>query len=157
MPRRSYKKLTSAQDPVHESYEVAKLINYVMEDGRKAVARKIVYETMEKLKEIDAEPTKALLRAIANVTPTMEVRPRRLGGASYMVPTEVRKDRKLFLALNWIVEGARSRPNKEFHTFSEKLFAELKDAINSVGTAYNKKLSIEKQADQNKAFAHLKW
>lgn len=157
MPRRSYKKLTSAQDPVHESYEVAKLINYVMEDGRKAVAQKIVYETMEKLKEIEADPTKALLRAIANVTPNMEVRPRRLGGASYMVPTEVRKDRKLFLALNWIVEGARSRPNKDYHSFSEKLVAELKDAINSVGTAYNKKLSVEKQADQNKAFAHLKW
>ena len=157
MPRRSYKKLTSAQDPVHESYEVAKLINYIMVDGKKAVARKVVYTTLEKLKEVDPDPVKALQRAITNVTPSMEVRPRRLGGASHMVPTEVRKDRKLFLALNWIVEGARSRSNKEFHTFSEKLLAELKDAINSVGTAYNKKLSIEKQAEQNKAFAHLKW
>ena len=157
MPRRSFKKLTSALDPVYESYEVAKLINYVMVDGKKAVARKLVYATMEKLKEVDPDPTKALLRAIANVTPSMEVRPRRLGGASYMVPTEVRRERKLFLALNWIVEGARSRPNKEYHLFSDKLVAELKDAINSVGSAYNKKVSVEKQADQNKAFAHLKW
>ena len=157
MPRRSFKKLTSALDPVYESYEVAKLINYVMVDGKKAVARKLVYATMEKLKEVDPDPTKALLRAIANVTPNMEVRPRRLGGASYMVPTEVRRERKLFLALNWIVEGARSRQNKEYHLFSDKLVAELKDAINSVGSAYNKKISVEKQSDQNKAFAHLKW
>ena len=128
-----------------------------MYDGKKSVARAIVYEVLERLKEIEADPTRALTRAIANVTPTMEVRPRRLGGASYMVPTEVRKDRKLFLALNWIVEGARARSNKEYHTFTDKLVAELKDAINSVGSAYNKKLSVEKQAEQNKAFAHLKW
>ncbi len=157
MPRRSYKRLNTTLDPVHDSYEVAKLINYIMVDGKKAVSRKLVYAALEKLKEVDPDPTKALLRAIANVTPNMEVRPRRLGGASYMVPTEVRKDRKLFLALNWIVEGARSRPNKEFHSFTDKLVAELKDAINSVGSAYNKKISVEKQADQNKAFAHLKW
>lgn len=157
MPRRSYKRLTTSQDPVYGSFEVAKLVNYIMVDGKKAVAQKLVYDALEKLKEVDPDPTKALLRAIANVTPAMEVRPRRLGGASYMVPTEVRKDRKLFLALNWIVEGARSRSNKEYHSFSDKLVAELKDAINNVGSAYNKKLSIEKQADQNKAFAHLKW
>ncbi len=157
MPRRSYKRLDTVDDPIYQSFEVAKLINYVMLDGKKAVARKVVYDTLDKLKEVDADPVKGLLRAIANVTPTMEVRPRRLGGASYMVPTEVRKSRKLFLALNWIVDGARSRSNKEFHTFADKLFAELKDAINSTGTAYNKKLSVEKQAEQNKAFAHLKW
>jgi small subunit ribosomal protein S7 len=87
----------------------------------------------------------------------MEVRPRRLGGASYLVPTEVRKERKLFLALNWIVEGARSRSNKEFQSFADKLFVELKDAYNGVGTAMTKRQNVEKQADQNKAFAHLKW
>ncbi|HNQ31755.1 MAG TPA: 30S ribosomal protein S7 [Candidatus Woesebacteria bacterium] len=157
MPRRAYKKTTTHPDPVYDSFEVSKLINYIMYDGKKSVARAIVYEVLERLKEIEADPTRALTRAIANVTPTMEVRPRRLGGASYMVPTEVRKDRKLFLALNWIVEGARARSNKEYHTFTDKLVAELKDAINSVGSAYNKKLSVEKQAEQNKAFAHLKW
>lgn len=157
MPRRSYKRIKTVEDPVYGSFEVAKLVNYVMLDGKKAVAEKVVYETLQKLKEVDEDPVRALLRAINNVTPAMEVRPRRLGGASYMVPIEVRKSRKLFLALNWIVEGARARSNKEFKTFSDKLFAELKDAVNSAGSAYNKKLSVEKQADQNKAFAHLKW
>lgn len=157
MPRRSYKRLHATQDALYKSYEVSKLINYLMEDGKKAVAQKIVYETLDKLKEVDADPVNALLRAITNVTPAMEVRPRRLGGASYMVPIEVRKTRKLFLALNWIIQGAQSRSNKEFRTFADKLFAEIKDAVNSTGTAYNKKLSVEKQAEQNKAFAHLKW
>ena len=157
MPRRSYKKLTTSVDSIYGNYEVAKLINYIMIDGKKSVAQGMVYDVLEKLKEVDPDPVKALLHAIANVSPSMEVKPRRLGGASYMVPQEVRKERKLFLALNWIVDGARARPNKEYHTFSAKLVAELKDAINGVGSAFTKKQSIEKQADQNKAFAHLKW
>lgn len=157
MPRHSYKKLTTAQDPSFESYEVAKLINYLMIDGKKSVARRVVYGALEKLKEVDPDPAKALTRAIANVSPSMEVRPRRLGGASYMVPQEVRKERKLFLAMNWILQGAKARSNKEYHTFTDKLVAELKDAINSTGSAFTKKQGIEKQADQNRAFAHLKW
>ncbi|MFO0703136.1 MAG: 30S ribosomal protein S7 [Patescibacteria group bacterium] len=157
MPRRAYKRRNPGADPVYDSLEVAKLINYIMVDGKKTVAEKIVYDVMEKLKEIEKDPVKALAKAIANASPQMEVRPRRLGGASYMVPTEVRRERKLFLALNWIVEGARARSNKEFKTFSDKLFVELKDAIAGVGGAVSKKTSVEKQADQNKAFAHLKW
>lgn len=157
MPRRAYKRRQPGADPVYESVEVAKLINYIMIDGKKSIAESIVYEVMEKLKEIEKDPVRALAKAIANTSPQMEVRPRRLGGASYMVPTEVRKERKMFLSLNWIVEGARSRSNKEFHTFAEKLFVELKDAVAGVGGAVTKKVHIEKQADQNKAFAHLKW
>lgn len=157
MPRHGYKRQPVLPDPVYDSLEVAKLINYIMFDGKKDVAEKIVYEVLEKLKEIDPDPLKALQKAIGNVSPAMEVRPRRLGGASYMVPTEVRKERKLFLALNWIVEGARARSNKEFHTFAEKLYTELKDAVNGVGQAMTKKQNTEKQAEQNKAFAHLKW
>lgn len=157
MPRRSYKRRNPGADPVYDSIEVAKLINYIMVDGKKTVAEKIVYDVMEKLKEVEKDPVKALAKAVANTSPQMEVRPRRLGGASYMVPTEVRKERKLFLALNWIVEGARVRPSKEHKTFADKLYIELKDAIQGVGGAVSKKASVEKQADQNKAFAHLKW
>jgi small subunit ribosomal protein S7 len=157
MPRHAYKRRTTAADPIYDSFEVAKLINYVMLDGRKDAARKAVYGMMERLKEMDPDPVKILHKAIANATPAMEVRPRRLGGASYMVPTEVRRDRKLFLALNWIVDAARARSNKEFRTFAEKLFAEVKDAANGVGSAVSKKQAVEKQAEQNKAFAHLKW
>ena len=157
MPRRAYKRRNPGADPVFDSIEVAKLINYIMIDGKKTVAEGIVYDVMEKLKEIEKDPVKALTKAIANASPQMEVRPRRLGGASYMVPTEVRKERKMFLALNWIVEGARARSNKEFHTFAEKLFVELKDAIQGVGGAVTKRANVEKQAEQNKAFAHLKW
>ncbi len=157
MPRRAYKRRQSGADSVYECIEVSKLINYIMIDGKKTVAETIVYGVMERLKEIEKDPVKALLKAISNASPQMEVRPRRLGGASYMVPTEVRRERKLFLALNWIVEGARSRSNKEFRTFEDKLFVELKDAIQGVGGAVTKKNNTEKQADQNKAFAHLKW
>lgn len=157
MPRHSYVRRPVATDLIHDSFEISKLVNYIMIHGKKDVAEKIVYEVLERLKEIDADPLKALHKAIANVSPAMEVRPRRLGGASYLVPTEVRKERKLFLALNWIVEGARSRSNKEFQSFADKLFVELKDAYNGVGTAMTKRQNVEKQADQNKAFAHLKW
>lgn len=157
MPRHSFKRRQSKPDLVFQSFEVSKLINYIMIDGKKQVAESIVYEVLEKLKEIDADPMKVFNKAIANVSPTMEVRPRRLGGASYMVPTEVRKERKLFLALNWIVDGARARSNKEYHSFAEKLFVELKEASSGVGYAMTKKQGVEKQAEQNKAFAHLKW
>lgn len=157
MPRHAYKRRPVAADPIYLSTEVSKLINYIMIDGKKDAAERIVYEVLERLKEVDPDPLKALQKAIGNVSPVMEVRPRRLGGASYMVPTEVRKERQLFLALNWIVEGARSRSNKEFHTFADKLFVELKDAAAGVGQAMTKRQAVEKQAEQNKAFAHLKW
>jgi small subunit ribosomal protein S7 len=157
MPRHSYKRRTAGADPIYDSIEVAKLINYIMLDGKKAVAERIVYDVIEKLKTVENDPINALTKAIANTSPQMEVRPRRLGGASYMVPTEVRKQRKLFLSLNWIIDGARSRSSKEYKSFSNKLFAELKDAINGTGSAVTKKAGVEKQAEQNKAFAHLKW
>ena len=157
MPRRPYKRRPTKIDPLFENHEVAKLINYIMLDGKKTVARSIVYTIFNKLVEQNQEPLKVLHMAIQHVSPTYEVKSRRLGGASYLVPTEVRKNRKLFLALNWIVEGAKSRSNKEFHTFAEKLLAELLDASKNQGQAVNKKQQTEKLADANKAFAHLKW
>lgn len=158
MPRHSYKREEAKNDPVYDSFEISKLINYIMLDGKKTVARKVVYDAIEELKkETPEDPLKTLHKALGNVSPTTEVRPRRLGGASYLVPVEVRKARKIYLALNWIVEAARSRSNKEFHTFSEKLVAEIRDAANNTGNAIAKRQQIEKMAEANKAFSHLKW
>lgn len=157
MPRRPYKKRLAKPDPVYESDEVAKLINYIMTDGKKAVAQKIVYDVLEKLEKEKKDPLKTLRLAIQNVAPNFEVKPRRLGGASYLVPVEVRRERKLFLALNWIVEAAKSRPNKEFKSFDSKLYTELLDAAQNQGVAVTKKVQTEKLAEANKAFAHLKW
>lgn len=157
MPRRPYKKRANKPDSVHNSLEVIKLINYVMTDGKKTVAQNIVYDVFEQLKKQEQDPLRILNLAIQHVSPHYEVKPRRLGGASYLVPSEVRKERRLFLALNWIIEAAKSRPNKEYHRFNEKLLAELLDASKNQGQAVNKRLQTEKLAEANKAFAHLKW
>ena len=157
MPRGKYKKIIVKKDPVYNSYSVAKLINYVMIDGKKSVAKKIVYSVLEKIKNQEKNPVELLEKAINNVAPKVEVRPRRLGGASYLVPVEVRKERQLFLALNWIINAAKARPNKQYHTFIEKLYAELIDAANNQGGAVQKRQQLEKLAESNKAFAHLRW
>ena len=157
MPRRPYKKLSTKIDPVFDNFEVAKLINYTMVDGKKSVARKIVYTIFDQLTKQQQDPLRILHQAIQHVSPTYEVKSRRLGGASYLVPIEVRKNRRMFLALNWIIIAAKTRSNKEYHTFADKLMAELLDASKNQGQAVNKKLQTEKLADANKAFAHLKW
>lgn len=157
MPRRPYKKRAAESDSVYDSFEVAKLITYIMLDGKKSVARNIVYSVFDQLKNQKQDPLKTLHQAIQHVSPTYEVKSRRLGGASYLVPIEVRKNRRLFLALNWIIIAAKTRTNKEYHTFADKLMAELLDAAKNQGQAVNKKLQTEKLADANKAFAHLKW
>ncbi|NCO88334.1 30S ribosomal protein S7 [Candidatus Roizmanbacteria bacterium CG2_30_33_16] len=157
MPRRNFKRIPTKSDPIYKSLEIAKLINYVMIDGKKSVAQSIVYGLIEKLKKDSENPLETLTKAISNVAPIHEVKPRRLGGASYLVPIEVRKERRLFLALNWIVNAAKTRSNKEFHTFSEKLYAEIKEASQQQGAAFAKKTQTEKLADANRAFSHLKW
>ena len=157
MPRRSYKRVPTEVDAVYQSFEVAKLINYIMIDGKKTVAEKVTYNALKKLAATTTDPLETFFKAIAAASPAQEVRSRRLGGASYQVPTEVHKARKLHLALNWIIEAAQARANKEYKTFSEKLVAELTDAANGIGAAVTKKQNAEKQADQNKAFSHLKW
>lgn len=157
MPRRKYKKKSVDIDPVYGNIEVAKLINYVMKDGKKDVAEHIVYGMMDRIKKEGGDPVKFLNIAINNVAPNFEVKPRRLGGASYLVPIEVRKERRLFLAFNWIINAATTRPNKEYHTFQDKLLAEITDASKNLGSAVAKKQQTEKLAEANKAFAHLKW
>jgi len=157
MPRRPYKKRVAKPDSVYNSLEVAKLMNYIMTKGKKTLAQNIVYSVFNQLKKQQQDPLKILQQAIQHISPSHEVKPRRLGGASYLVPTEVRRERRLFLALNWIVEAAKARPNKEYHTFADKLLAELLDAAKNQGQAVNKRLQTEKLAEANKAFAHLKW
>src|SRR3990167_4906715 len=157
MPRRPYKKQAVKTEPVHNSLEVTKLINYIMMDGKKSVAQNIVYQVFSQLKKQQQDPLKVLHLAIQHVAPNYEVKPRRLGGASYLVPSEVRKERRLFLALNWIINAARGRSNKEYHTFEKKLLAELVDASKNQGQAVIKRQQTEKLAEANKAFAHLKW
>jgi len=157
MPRRLYKKRTITKDPVYNSLIVAKLINYIMVDGKKSVAKKIVYSVLDEIKKQGLDPIITLEEVIKNTAPNFEVKPRRLGGASYMVPIEVRKERKIFLSLNWIINAAKSRPNKQYKTFTEKILAEILDAYKNVGQAVAKRQQTEKLAEANKAFAHLKW
>jgi len=157
MPRHQYKRQSAQPDSIYNSYEVSKLINYIMKDGKKTVAEQLVYSMIERIKSEDKDPLVTLNKAISNVTPDKEVRPRRLGGASYLVPTDVREDRKMYLALNWIIDAARSRSNKEFHSFDLKLAEEIKEAAKRQGPAFAKRQQTEKLAAQNKAFSHLKW
>ncbi len=157
MPRHKYKKITVKNDKLYNSFEVAKLINYVMKDGKKSIAEKIVYQAFEEIKKTGEDPLKIFHQAINNTSPQLEVRPRRLGGASYLVPIEVRKERKLFLALNWIIEAAQARSNKEYKSFYKKLAAEILDASKNLGQAVAKKQATEKLAETNKAFSHLRW
>lgn len=151
-------KRISPLDPIYGSRLVSRFINKVMKDGKRSIAEKLVYQALEAIKEQSKEePLSVFEKAIANVAPKMEVRPRRVGGASYQVPVEVRGDRKEALAIRWILSGARSRSNKEYHTFDKKLAAELIGAANNTGVAIKKKDDIQKAAAANRAFSHFRW
>ena len=160
MPRsKTIIKRATLPDPVYNSRLVTKLINKAMKDGKKSPAATQVYKSLElvKAKLPDQDPAKILETVINTIAPKMEVRPRRVGGASYQVPSEVRGDRKIHLAMKWLLEAARSRSNKEFHTFAEKLAVEMEDAINNTGNAIKKRDMVQKMAEANKVFAHLRW
>ncbi len=139
----------------YDSVILAKLINCMMYDGNKAVAEKIVYAALNKIKEkTKNDPIKVFNDAISNVKPNIEVRSRRVGGATYQVPVEVRSKRSQTLALRWIIDATRKRKNK---TMSEKLFYELMDASQRKGLAIKKREDTHKMAESNKAFAHFRW
>lgn len=146
-------------DPIYNSKTLAKFINKVMWDGKKSIAQGLVYKALEIIeKQTGKSPITIFDLALSNVAPRMEVRPRRVGGASYQVPTEVRGERKEALAVRWIIEAARKRSNKEFKDgFSAKLAQELMDAANSQGSAIKKKEDTLRMAEANKAFAHFRW
>lgn len=145
-------------DPIYNSRLITRFINKVMSDGKRSIAERLVYRALEEIKEKSKqEPLSIFEKAITNVAPKMEVRPRRVGGASYQVPVEVRGDRKEALAIRWILAGARSRSNKEYHSFAQKLAAEFQDAANNAGVAIKKKEDIQRQANANRAFSHFRW
>lgn len=152
-------------DPIHNSYLLAKLINRSMYDGKKSVSQKEIYKAFdiifEKTKDLPAgeagDALKVFEKAIENIKPEMEVRAKRVGGAAYQVPMQVRGERKESLAIRWLVAAARARSNSEFHTYGEKIAQELMDAAKGEGGAVRKRQEMEKQADANRAFSHFKW
>lgn len=145
-------------DPIYGSRLVSRFINKLMFSGKKSVAERLVYQALQRIKEqAKQDPLTVFEKAIANVAPKMEVRPRRVGGASYQVPVEVRGDRKEALAIRWILSGARARSNKEHHSFDSKLAAEFLDAASGTGVAIKKKDDIQKAANANRAFSHFRW
>ena len=159
MPRRKISKKNQIEkDPVFESVLVSKLINRVMKHGKKNLARKHVYQAFDIVKKkIKTSPLTVFESAMENIRPRVEVRSRRVGGAAYQVPMSVSGIRQDSLAIRWLIISARQRPNKEYHTFAEKLASEIIDAFNKSGGAIAKREEIERIAEANKAFAHLRW
>jgi len=142
-------------DPRYKSTIIPKLINSIMYDGKKTVAEKIVYEAIDKIKsKSKEEPITVFNEAINNIRPTVEVRSRRVGGATYQVPVEVRPKRSQALALRWLIDASRKRKNKNM---SDKIFNEIYDAYQNRGSAIKKKEDTHKMAESNKAFAHFRW
>ena len=142
-------------DPIYNSIQVTQLINKVMLHGKRSVAEKIVYDAMALVEKRTSEPPlDTVKRALENVRPPLEVRSRRVGGATYQVPVEVRPPRARTLAIRWVVDFARARREK---TMAECLAGELMDAANGLGAAMKKRDDMQKMAESNKAFAHYRW
>ena len=142
-------------DPKYKSTIIPKLINSIMYDGKKSIAEKIIYEAIEKIKlKSKEEPINIFNEAINNIKPTVEVRSRRVGGATYQVPVEVKSKRSQALALRWLIDASRKRKNK---SMSEKIFNEIYDAYQNKGSAIKKKEDTHRMAESNKAFAHFRW
>ena len=155
MRRPVKKRKTIEPDIKYSNFLVSKLINYVMQSGKKAVAMKVVYDAFEIAEKKAGKPGLEIFeKALENVTPQMELRSRRIGGANYQVPIEVRPERKTALALRWIIDAARSQKGKPMR---EKLAEELINAANNTGNAVKKKLDVHRMAEANKAFAHFAW
>jgi len=153
--RRVAEKREILPDPKYGSMLLSKFINIMMEDGKKATSERICYDALDIIeKKTGNDPLKAFKAAVDNVKPVLEVKPRRVGGATYQVPMEVRPSRRTALAFRWIMTYARSRGER---TMSAKLAGELMDAINNTGSSIKKREDTHKMADANKAFAHYKW
>ena len=156
MPRKgSVPKRELLPDPIYNDRVVTKLINYVMLDGKRGVAQKIVYDAFEMInRKTGRDALEVFREALDNVMPVLEVKARRVGGATYQVPMEVRQDRRLALGLRWLVNYARNRGEK---TMKERLAAEILDALNNTGASVKKKEDTHKMAEANRAFAHYRW
>lgn len=156
MPRRGFiAKRDVLPDPIYNSKVVTKLINNIMLDGKKSVAQGIVYDAFDIIKEKEEKnPLEVFEAALENIMPVLEVKARRVGGATYQVPLEIRPERRQTLGLRWLVTYARTRHEK---TMAEKLAGEIMDAVNGNGGAFKKKEDTHRMAEANKAFAHYKW
>ena len=156
MPRRGFiPKREVLPDPVYGTVIVTKLINQIMLDGKRGVAQQVCYSAFETIAEKSGKDANEVFQqALANVMPQLEVKARRVGGATYQVPMEIRPERRQTLALRWIVDFARKRGEK---TMAERLAAELLDASNNTGAAVKRKEEMHRMAEANKAFAHYRW
>ncbi len=142
-------------DPKFKSVVIPKLINSIMYDGKKTTAEKIVYDALDKIKsKSKEEPINVFNEAMKNIRPTLEVRSRRVGGATYQVPVEVKANRSQTLAIRWLIDASRKRKDKKM---SDKIFNEIYDAYQNKGSAIKKKEDVHKMAESNKAFAHFRW
>lgn len=161
MSRKRSKKVKKRElplDPVFQNRLLTRFINRLMRDGKKSTAQHVMYSALDLIKEKTGEdPVKVFEMALRNISPRMEVRPRRVGGASYQVPQEVRGDRKVALAIRWILSAAQKLPNKEYHTFADKLAQEFIAASKGEGEAIRKRDIVQKMAEANRAFAHFRW
>ena len=156
MPRRgNVPKREVLPDPLYNSVLVTKLVNSIMLDGKKGVAQKVVYGAFDIIKEkTEKDPLDVFTAAIENIMPSLEVKARRVGGATYQVPIEVRPERRQTLGLRWLTSYARNRSEK---TMKERLAGEIMDASNGVGGAVKKREDVHKMAQSNQAFAHYRW
>ncbi len=157
MPRRqtSFNRIPVEPDPVYDSKMVTRFINKIMEDGKKAVAERIVYEAFDIIGEkTDEDPLMIFENAIDNVRPRLEVRPRRVGGATFQVPMEVDRDRSLALSIRWLQEAAKNRRERSMES---RVANEILDASNYSGAAFEKRENVHKMAEANRAFAHYRW
>lgn len=144
-------------DPTYGNRLISRFTNRLMADGKKSVAQHVIYGSFEIIKDKKQDPIEVFETALRNVAPKMEVRPRRVGGASYQVPMEVRGDRKEALAIRWLITAAKSRPSTEYKTMAAKLAAEFVDAANNTGAAIKKRDDTHRMAEANKAFSHFRW
>ena len=156
MPRRgNVPKREVLPDPIYNSVLVTKLVNSIMLDGKKGVAQKVVYGAFDIIKEkTEKDPLVLLTTALENIMPSLEVKARRVGGATYQVPIEVRPERRQTLGLRWLTNYSRARSEK---TMKERLAGEIMDAANNLGSAVKKREDTHKMAESNKAFAHYRW
>ena len=156
MPRRgNVPKREILPDPMYNSVLVTKLVNSIMLDGKKGVAQKVVYGAFDIIKDkTEKDPLEVFTQAMENIMPSLEVKARRVGGATYQVPMEVRPERRQTLGLRWLTNYSRNRSER---TMKERLAAELMDASNNLGAAVKKREETHRMADSNKAFAHFRW
>lgn len=155
MRRTKPEKKEVAPDVRYGNQHVQELINRIMKKGKKSVATRIVYNAIDIIGEREKrDPVEVFEQAIKNTAPVLEVKPRRVGGATYQVPVEVRQDRRTSLAIRWILAAARARPGK---TMADKLASELMDAANNTGAAIRKREETHRMAEANRAFAHYRW